>query len=476
MATSEENIQVFVRVRPMVSSGVSDCDPTKCLHVEQGNTIRLDSHKHSFTYDHVIEEQCSQADVFGKVGKTIIDNCLEGYNGTIFAYGQTGSGKTFSMIGGKDESDNIIHEQRGIIPRAMEYLFSLIEREQAKRGKDNIDFVCSCSFLEIYNERIFDLLDSNCTGKQLRERGKQDVYVEEATEVKVETPAQAMDVLATGNSNRRVAETSMNRESSRSHAIFTMAIKCIETGEGGLQNIRQARLNLIDLAGSERQRDTLAEGARLREAGQINKSLSTLGNVITSLVSIANGKPRHVPYRDSKLTFLLRDSLGGNTKTYILAAVNPTSRSFGETLSTLKFAQRAKMIKNKAAKNEDVVGNVRLLQAEVKRLQEQLAAFTSGDITGMPVVMAAAAAAAGCSFFAASDSACKRLAANTAVASSSSTCRLGVKRLATIAWRCSSARSVPGRRMVRRSSSNIKPCCGVSPFARRWPTIAATDG
>lgn len=146
-----------------------------------------------------------------------------------------------------------------------------------------------------------------------------------------------------------------------------------ETAAGGLRNIRVSRLNLIDLAGSERQKDTNTEGSRLREAGNINKSLSTLGNVITALVSVANGRQRHVPYRDSKLTFLLRDSLGGNTKTSLIAAINPSNKSFGETLSTLKFAQRAKMIKNKAAKNEDVVGNVKELQAEIKRLKDQLA-------------------------------------------------------------------------------------------------------
>eukprot|EP00043_Microstomoeca_roanoka_P019702 m.225410 g.225410 ORF g.225410 m.225410 type:complete len:1315 (+) comp17041_c0_seq4:136-4080(+) len=370
-AEREENIKVVLRVRPMVSSGANDNDTVVCLHPVNEKTVRLDSHKYDFTFDEVFNETASQDDVFQCVGKAVIDTCLEGYNGTIFAYGQTGSGKTFTMIGGKDENDDIIQHQRGIIPRAFEYLFSTIERENSKRG-NTVKFSCSCSFTEIYNERIYDLLDPTCTGKNLREDVRNGVHIEDVTEHVVESPREALQVLNSGNSNRRTAETSMNRESSRSHAIFTMTIKSLETRSDGLRNVKIARLNLIDLAGSERQKDTQADGTRLREAGQINKSLSTLGNVITALVSAANGKQRHVPYRDSKLTFLLRDSLGGNTKTYLLAAVNPSRKAFGETLSTLKFAQRAKLIKNKAARNEDFVGNVRELQAEIKRLRELL--------------------------------------------------------------------------------------------------------
>ncbi|CAH2283214.1 kinesin KIF15 [Pelobates cultripes] len=179
--------------------------------------------------------------------------------------------------------------------------------------------------------------------------------------------------------NRRVASTSMNRESSRSHAVFTVTIESMEK-INEIVNIRSSQLNLVDLAGSERQKDSHAEGVRLKEAGSINRSLSCLGQVITALVDVANGKQRHICYRDSRLTFLLRDSLGGNAKTFIIANVHPGSKCFGETLSTLQFAQRAKLIKNKAVVNEDTQGNVNQLQAEVRKLKEQLSQLLSGQM------------------------------------------------------------------------------------------------
>ncbi|XP_048366793.1 kinesin-like protein KIF15 isoform X2 [Sphaerodactylus townsendi] len=184
-------------------------------------------------------------------------------------------------------------------------------------------------------------------------------------------------MLTVGWRNRRVAATSMNRESSRSHAVFTITVESVEKSNE-VVNIRSSQLNLVDLAGSERQKDTHTEGVRLKEAGNINRSLSCLGKVITALVDVSNGKQRHVCYRESKLTFLLRDSLGGNAKTCIIANIHPGSRYFGETLSTLNFAQRAKLIKNKAVVNEDTQGNVKQLQTELKKLKEQLALLTSG--------------------------------------------------------------------------------------------------
>ncbi|XP_054101520.1 kinesin-like protein KIF15 isoform X3 [Callithrix jacchus] len=300
---------------------------------------------------------------------------MSGYNGTIFAYGQTGSGKTFTMMG-PSESDHFSHNLRGVIPRSFEYLFSLIDREKEKAGVGK-SFLCKCSFIEIYNEQIYDLLDSASAGLYLREHIKKGVFVVGAVEQVVTSAAEAYQVLSGGWRNRRVASTSMNRESSRSHAVFTITVESMEK-TNDIVNIRTSLLNLVDLAGSERQKDTHAEGMRLKEAGNINRSLSCLGQVITALVDLSNGKQRHVCYRDSKLTFLLRDSLGGNAKTAIIANVHPGSRCFGETLSTLNFAQRAKLIKNKAVVNEDTQGNVSQLQAEVKRLKEQLAELASG--------------------------------------------------------------------------------------------------
>ncbi|KAM9185697.1 kinesin-like protein KIF15 [Dugong dugon] len=380
--TSNEGdaIKVFVRVRPPAEGpGSAEGEQSLCLSVLSSTTLRLHSNPEpkTFTFDHVADMNITQESVFSTVAKSIVESCMSGYNGTIFAYGQTGSGKTFTMMG-PSESDNFSHNLRGVIPRSFEYLFFLIDREKEKAGA-GMSFLCKCSFIEIYNEQIYDLLDSASAGLYLREHIKKGVFVVGAVEQVVTSAAEAYQVLSGGWRNRRVASTSMNRESSRSHAVFTITIESMEKINETV-NIRTSLLNMVDLAGSERQKDTHAEGMRLKEAGNINRSLSCLGQVITALVDVGNGKQRHVCYRDSKLTFLLRDSLGGNAKTAIIANVHPGSRCFGETLSTLNFAQRAKLIKNKAVVNEDTQGNVSQLQAEVKRLKEQLAQFTSGQV------------------------------------------------------------------------------------------------
>ncbi|NXY03993.1 KIF15 protein, partial [Pteruthius melanotis] len=370
-------IKVFVRVRPPSDRpALTDGDQGLCLSVLSSNTIRLHSKPEPkiFTFDYVANMETTQESVFSSVAKNIVESCMNGYNGTIFAYGQTGSGKTFTMMGPSD-SDNFTHSLRGVIPRSFEYLFFLIEREKEKAGSGK-SFLCKCSFIEIYNEQIFDLLDSASAGLFLREHIKKGVFVDGAVEQVLSSAAEAYQVLTTGWRNRRVASTSMNRESSRSHAVFTITVESMEKNNE-VVNIRSSLLNLVDLAGSERQKDTHTEGLRLKEAGNINRSLSCLGQVITALVDVGNGKQRHICYRDSKLTFLLRDSLGGNAKTCIIANVHPGSKCFGETLSTLNFAQRAKLIKNKAVVNEDTQGNVSQLQAEVKKLKEQLAQLTS---------------------------------------------------------------------------------------------------
>eukprot|EP00036_Acanthoecidae_sp_10tr_P014128 CAMPEP_0206294754 /NCGR_PEP_ID=MMETSP0106_2-20121207/4819_1 /ASSEMBLY_ACC=CAM_ASM_000206 /TAXON_ID=81532 /ORGANISM="Acanthoeca-like sp., Strain 10tr" /LENGTH=1315 /DNA_ID=CAMNT_0053725397 /DNA_START=71 /DNA_END=4018 /DNA_ORIENTATION=+ len=347
--------------------------------MSSNTTITLNNKEEKkFTFDGVKGEGTSQEEIFSSVGRSVLDNCMKGYNGTIFAYGQTGSGKTYTMTGLLDDDDNIVAKKRGLMPRCFEHLFSLVSREISKKG-DRLNYLVTCSFLEIYNERIFDLLDAGCTGKQLREDVKRGVTIPDLTELTVRNALEACEVLKAGSRNRRVGSTSMNRESSRSHAVFTVGIKSLEA-DGDLTNIKESKLHMIDLAGSERQRDTNAGGDRLKEAGNINKSLSALGNVIMALVDVANGKTRHVAYRDSKLTFLLRDSLGGNTKTFMIANISPAAQSFGETLSTLQFAQRAKMIKNNARVNENTAGNIKVLQAEIQRLKEML---QSGDGTAL---------------------------------------------------------------------------------------------
>ncbi|XP_067336732.1 kinesin-like protein KIF15 isoform X2 [Channa argus] len=369
-----DSIKVFVRVRPLTQGTglTTDGDQSLCLTVTSPSTIRLLSkpEPRTFIYDHVADMNTSQDSVFSSVAKNIVESCMNGYNGTIFAYGQTGSGKTFTMLG-PSELDNFTDELRGVIPRSFEYLFFLINREVEKSSQSK-SFLCKCSFIEIYNEQIYDLLDTASASLFLRENIKKGVFVEGAMEKFVNSAAEAYKVLSMGWRNRRVASTSMNRESSRSHAVFTMTLESKES-INDVVNIRMSQLNLVDLAGSERQKDTHTEGSRLKEASSINRSLMCLGQVIMALVDVSNGKNRHICYRESKLTFLLRDSLGGNAKTYIIANVHPGSKCFGETLSTLQFAQRAKLIKNKAIINEDTQGNVRQLQAEVKKLKEQLA-------------------------------------------------------------------------------------------------------
>uniref|UniRef100_A0A6Q2X4H1 Kinesin motor domain-containing protein n=1 Tax=Esox lucius TaxID=8010 RepID=A0A6Q2X4H1_ESOLU len=379
-----DSIKVFVRVRPLTKGTglTTDGDKGQCLTVTSTNTILLNSkpEPRPFIYDHVADMETSQDSVFSIVAKNIVESCVNGYNGTIFAYGQTGSGKTFTMLGPSD-SDNFTDDLRGVIPRSFEYLFYLINREVERSGNTK-SFLCKCSFIEIYNEQIYDLLDSASASLFLRENIKKGVFVEGAVEKFVTSAAEAYQVLSMGWRNRRVASTSMNRESSRSHAVFTMTLESKETAKE-VVNIRMSQLNLVDLAGSERQRDTHTEGTRLKEASSINLSLMCLGQVIMALVDVSNGKSRHICYRDSKLTFLLRDSLGGNAKTYIIANVHPGSKCFGETLSTLQFAQRAKLIKNKAMINEDTQGNVRQLQAEVKKLKELLAQALSPTKCGV---------------------------------------------------------------------------------------------
>jgi kinesin family protein 15 len=379
-------IKVYVRVRPPRSyQGLAgNGAETTCLQVTTPTTLSIHCKpdEKTFTFDHVASPDASQESVFTEVGKEIIDNCISGYNGTIFAYGQTGSGKTFTMIGpSDDETDSFSHELRGVIPRSFEYLFSLIAREQQKLG-DQVEFLCKCSFLEIYNEQIYDLLDHTSSNLHLRESITRGVYVDGLSEEVVTSAVETYQVLMKGWTNRRVASTTMNRESSRSHAVFKLSIdsKTREVSDG-ICKIRSSTLNLVDLAGSERQIDTETAGVRLKEAGSINRSLSVLGNVIMALVDIGHGKSRHVHYRDSKLTFLLRDSLGGNAKTTLVANVHPLTRCLGETLSTLNFARRTKLIKNKAVINEDAAGNVLQLQGEIKRLKKLLAGEGPSAIT-----------------------------------------------------------------------------------------------
>ncbi|XP_057956385.1 kinesin-like protein KIN-12E [Malania oleifera] len=368
----DHNVQVIIRIRPLSSFEISLQGYNKCVRQESCQTITWTGHPESrFTFDVVADEYVSQEKLFKVAGLPMVDNCMEGYNSCMFAYGQTGSGKTHTMLGDIEGGTRRHSVDCGMTPRVFEFLFSRIQKEKETRRDEKLRFTCKCSFLEIYNEQILDLLDPSSTNLQIREDTKKGVYVENLKEMEVASARDVIQQLVQGAANRKVAATNMNRASSRSHSVFTCTIESKWEAQG-VAHHRFARLNLVDLAGSERQKSSGAEGDRLKEATNINKSLSTLGLVIMNLVNMSNGKSLHVPYRDSKLTFLLQDSLGGNSKTTIIANISPSNCCSLETLSTLKFAQRAKFIKNNAIVNEDASGDVLAMRIQIQQLKKEV--------------------------------------------------------------------------------------------------------
>jgi len=326
---------------------------------------------HSFTFDRVYDPSSSQSEVYEHTAKPAVMSVLQGYNATILAYGQTGTGKTFTMEGFKFNSQDT---QRGIVPRSMEEIFKYIENVSNARTT----FMVRVSYLQIYNEVVSDLLRTDRTNLHIREDKKKGVFVEGLSEWAVRSPHEIYALIQKGALSRATAATRMNDMSSRSHAVFIIIVEQMsktideETGEE-LKEIRVGKLNLVDLAGSERVRVTGATGKRLEECKKINQSLSALGNVISALADQKQSKT-HIPYRDSKITRLLEDSLGGNCITTMMAMISPTVDAFNESLSTLKFANRAKNIKNAPIINEDADQKalLRKYEAELKKLREEL--------------------------------------------------------------------------------------------------------
>ena len=378
----KDNVKVVIRVRPINERerGGGSLEKVKlCLTVERNEKMILDRgmDQKTFTFDYVATQDSEQSVLFERIARPITESCLQGYNGSIFAYGQTGSGKTFTiqgptmmihgeetLIGASNATDASMHEMRGIMQRSFEHLFECMENQKLESAKQGIElqFLVKTSYLEIYNEQIMDLLDPQSYNLHIREDIKKGVYVESLNEETVTGVKDMMNLTTRGARNRHVGSTLMNKESSRSHSVLTTTIESKTMNDDGVWQMKSSRFHIIDLAGSERSKNTQAVGERLKEAGMINKSLTALGIVINSLVEISEGKNRHVHYRDSKLTFLLRDSLGGNSKTVIIANVTSAAISVGETLSTLKFAQRAKLIKNKAVINEESSSTIHLLK------------------------------------------------------------------------------------------------------------------
>lgn len=314
----------------------------------------------TFTFDSVYDANSKQVELYDETFRPLVDSVLLGFNGTIFAYGQTGTGKTFTMEGLRGDP-----EKRGVIPNSFEHVFTHISRSQ------NQQYLVRASYLEIYQEEIRDLLSKDQSKRlELKERPDTGVYVKDLSSFVTKSVKEIEHVMNVGNQNRSVGATNMNEHSSRSHAIFMITVECSELGLDGENHIRVGKLNLVDLAGSERQTKSGAQGERLKEATKINLSLSALGNVISALV---DGRSTHIPYRDSKLTRLLQDSLGGNAKTVMVANIGPASYNVEETLTTLRYSNRAKNIKNKPRVNEDPKDALlREFQEEIARLKAQL--------------------------------------------------------------------------------------------------------
>ncbi|KAL8894759.1 MAG: hypothetical protein Q9192_004067 [Flavoplaca navasiana] len=339
-AGSGNTIKVVARFRPPNKAEIASGGET-IVDFETEDTCSINSREAAgaFTFDRVFDTQSRQTDVFDFSIRSTVDDILNGYNGTVFAYGQTGAGKSYTMMGADIDDE----DQRGIIPRIVEQMFASI-----LRSPGNIEYTVRVSYMEIYMEKIRDLLVPQNDNLPVHEEKSRGVYVKGLLEIYVSSVQEVYEVMRRGGLARATAATNMNQESSRSHSIFVITItqKNVETGSA-----KSGQLFLVDLAGSEKVGKTGASGQTLEEAKKINKSLSALGMVINSLT---DGKSTHIPYRDSKLTRILQESLGGNSRTTLIVNCSPSSYNDAETISTLRFGVRAKAIKNKAKINAEL--------------------------------------------------------------------------------------------------------------------------
>ncbi|XP_043992901.1 kinesin-like protein KIF11 isoform X2 [Gambusia affinis] len=373
------NIQVVVRCRPFntmehrSSYGVIDCDQSRKEVLVRTGGVNDKSSRKTYTFDMVFGPAAKQIDVYRSVVCPILDEVIMGYNCTVFAYGQTGTGKTFTMEGERTPNAQFTWEEdplAGIIPRTLHQIFE-------KLSENGTEFSVKVSLLEIYNEELFDLLSpTEDVNERLQlfddPRNKRGVVVKGLEEVVVHNKDEVYQILERGAAKRRTASTLMNAYSSRSHSVFSVTIHMKEITLDGEELVKIGKLNLVDLAGSENIGRSGAVDKRAREAGNINQSLLTLGRVITALVE----KRPHIPYRESKLTRILQDSLGGRTKTSIIATVSPSSSNLEETLSTLDYASRAKNIMNKPEVNQKLTKRTLIKEytEEIERLKRDLAA------------------------------------------------------------------------------------------------------
>ncbi|XP_056908533.1 kinesin-like protein KIF21A isoform X12 [Takifugu flavidus] len=397
----ESSVRVALRIRPQLArEKIEGCHI--CTYVMPGEPQVILGKDKAFTYDYMFDMDSQQDAIYTTCTEKLIDGCFEGYNATVFAYGQTGSGKTYTMGTGFDV--NIGDDELGIVPRAVHHLFQGIEerREAAQaQGRPVPEFKINAQFLELYNEEVLDLFDSSRDMKQkshikIHEDANGGIYTVGVTTRTVGSEAEMIQCLKLGALSRTTASTQMNVQSSRSHAIFTIHLcqvrvcasdnqenetdNRVSNGNSEMDEYETltAKFHFVDLAGSERLKRTGATGDRAKEGISINCGLLALGNVISALGDRSK-RASHVPYRDSKLTRLLQDSLGGNSQTVMIACISPSDRDFMETLNTLKYANRARNIKNKVMVNQDKASQqISALRTEIARLQMELMEYKSG--------------------------------------------------------------------------------------------------
>uniref|UniRef100_UPI00398E423D kinesin-like protein KIF1A isoform X2 n=1 Tax=Pristiophorus japonicus TaxID=55135 RepID=UPI00398E423D len=395
------SVKVAVRVRPFNSREIGR--DSKCIIQMSGNTTTIVNPKQpkeapkSFNFDYSYWSHTTPADinyasqqqVYRDIGEEMLQHAFEGYNVCIFAYGQTGAGKSYTMMGKQEK------EQQGIIPQLCEDLFARINDST----NANLAYSVEVSYMEIYCERVRDLLNPKTKGNlRVREHPILGPYVEDLSKLAVTSFNDISDLMDSGNKARTVAATNMNESSSRSHAVFNIIFtqKAHDsTADSSTEKV--SKISLVDLAGSERADSTGAKGTRLKEGANINKSLTTLGKVISALADVDSGSNKNkkkkksdfIPYRDSVLTWLLRENLGGNSRTAMVAALSPADINYDETLSTLRYADRAKQIRCNAVINEDPNNKlIRELKDEVSRLRDLLCTQGLGDIIDLSGMVA----------------------------------------------------------------------------------------
>ena len=340
---SSENIKVCLRIRPfsLQEKGRND---TKCITVMSNDQLVFINKniRRNYTYNLVFGEDSTQEDIFYNCSiNKLLDSAMDGYSVTVFAYGQTGSGKTYTIMGRDDSiNEKILTNDKysGIMPKSIKYIWSAVGNRDEK-------FYIKVSFLEIYNEQINDLLNPGNTNLQIRWDQKQGFFVEGLLVIECKKPDDIVEVILQGTKNRKRGSHELNKDSSRSHSILTIYI-ISEFQNQGESYKKYGKISFVDLAGSERLKESKSQGGMVKETGNINKSLFVLGKVISSLTEKKNTN-QYIAYRDSKLTMLLMDSIGGTSKTLMIACVSPSTTYADETMSTLNYASRTMNIKNK---------------------------------------------------------------------------------------------------------------------------------